>query len=1248
LKHIHKSQKGGAIVRWMVAWMLAVASMRTGFGASPLIWEAGPGFRSAPLPVPKQGKTGFTLLPPSDTGIVFKNYLPEQRHLTNHILLNGAGVAAGDVDGDGWCDLYFCRSDGSNALYRNLGGWKFQDITPTAGVACANLTSTGAAFADVDGDGDLDLIVNTVGNGTRVFLNDGKGHFTEAPYALNAKVAGMSMTLADVDGDGFPDLYIANHRTSSLMDMPNARFTLKNVNGQMELDTFNGRPMTDPEWAGRFRYHAETGLEEQGMADVLLRNQGGTNWASINDSSFSDEDGKPLPSPPPAWALTASFRDINGDGLPDLYVCNDFQSEDRLWINQGGGKFRLIPRLAQRKMPLSSMAVDFADINRDGFVDFIALDMMSRSHRERMLFMKDRAPVVDTPGLIENRPQYELNTLFLNRGDTTFAEIAQMSGLQAAEWAWSCAFLDVDLDGWEDLLVINGMERAARDLDVADQLKKLRASRKMSDAEIFQARRMFPRQATAKLAFRNRGDLTFEEAGKAWGFDWKGVSSSMALADLDNDGDLDVVVNNLNDTAGIYRNDSAAPRLAVRLNGLPPNTHGVGAKIRVLGGPAPMQSQEMIYGGRYLACDDTIRAFAAGGATNRLSIEVDWPSGQCSIVLEAQANRIYEIDQKDAHSRPKPSAPDVNNRQPLFEDASDRIGHVHHEKPFDDFVRQPLLPNKLSQLGPGVSWFDVDADGWDDLIVGSGQGGMIAVFKNDGKGGFLRLQAPVLNRPLPSDATTILGCSQAPGKRSLLAGQANYEEGPSTGVPFMALDIAAMTVATNIPASQASTGPLALADVHGDGNLDLFVGGRVIADNYPIAAPSLLFRNVNGAWVPDAENARSLEKAGLVSGAVFSDLDGDGFPELILACEWGPVRIFHNDHGRLTEVTEQMGMAKCLGWWNGVTTGDFDGDGRLDIAASNWGRNTKYECHRERPLQIYYGDFAQGGAVDLIEAHYESQLLKNVPERQLNPMAAAMPFLRERFASHRAYSVAGIEDILGAALKDAQVLNANRLESTVFLNRGDHFEPRVLPVEAQMAPAFGITIGDVDGDGQEDLFLAQNFFNAQPETPRYDAGRGLWLKGDGSGGFRALSGQESGIQVYGEERGAAVCDFDGDGRLDLVVTQNGAATKLYRNTGAKPGLRVRLVGPPGNPNSVGASVRLIFGDRRGPSREIHAGSGYWSQDSAMLVMATPEPASRLWVRWPGGKETFSEVPPDTREITVDTAGNVSHENAKTQ
>jgi hypothetical protein len=1205
---------------------------------SGLDWQPCPGGRSASLAVPAAGKPGFTLLPATATGISFTNFIPERRHLTNQILLNGSGVAAGDVDGDGWCDLYFCRLEGANALYRNLGGWRFEDITATSGVACTDLTSTGAAFADLDGDGDLDLVVNTLGRGTHVFFNDGNGRFSHAPFVLNPGKGGMSLALADIDGDGFLDLYVANYRTLGLMDMPNARATFKRVGGKLEVETVNGRPTTAPDLADRFVVGPRGNVEELGEPDVVYHNQGGTNFVAISwtDGAFLDEDNRPLTHAPFDWGLSAMFHDINGDGLPDLYVCNDFHTPDRFWINQGGGRFRLLPRLAQRKTSLFSMAVDFGDINRDGFDDFIVLDMMSRDHRQRMRYLNDMTPSVPVIGQFDDRPDYGLNTLFLNRGDMTFAEIAQLAGLEAAEWAWSCVFLDVDLDGWEDLLVVNGMERAARDLDVAAELRRLRGLGRMSDREIFEARRMFPRLATAKLAFRNRGDLTFEEVGQAWGFDLQSVSQGMALADLDNDGDLDVVLNNMNSVASLYRNESAAPRVAVRLRGTSPNTHGIGARISLVGGAAPLQAQEVFAGGRYLSGDEARRTFAAGAATNRLRLEVTWRNGRRSKLEPVLANHLYEVDEAAAVStgpgEPRPATPEAAPR--WFEDASQLLGHAHHDEPFDDFARQPLLPNKLSQLGPGIAWFDLDGNGWEDLVIAGGKGGALATYLNDGRGGFRLLEEPAFTQSLTRDQTTVLGWQPAAPPGVILAGVANYEDGLALGAAVRLYDLAGKRAEDAVPAGESSPGPLALGDLDGDGTLELFVGGRVVPGKYPLAAESRLLRVEHGKFVLDPERSKALAGAGMVSGAVFSDLDGDGHPELVLATEWGPIRVFRQDHGRLIEITTNLGLARFTGWWNGVTAGDFDEDGRLDLVASNWGRNTKYQAHRTQPLELVFGDFDEDGTPDLLEAHYEPALQKLVPERQLDTLARVLPFLREQFSSHRAFSTAGIDEVLGDRKRLARSLQANWLESTVFLNRGDHFEPVPLPLEAQMAPAFGVCVADFDGDGHEDIFLAQNFFAVQPETPRHDAGRGLWLRGDGAGHFTAVPGQESGLRVYGEQRGAAACDYDGDGRVDLAVTQNGAATRLFHNAGAKPGLRVRLEGPPGNPNAIGAVIRLRFGERLGPAREIHAGSGYWSQDAAVQVLGTPSPPTQAWVRWPGGTEAGADVPPGATAVSL--------------
>ncbi len=1206
--------------------------LASGPARAAIVWQTGPGIRSAQLALPATGKTGFTTLNQSQTGIAFTNHLPDVLAAENQIRLIGSGVALGDVDGDGRCDIYLCRLDGPNALYRNLGGWKFEDITARAGVACAGQFSTGAALADLDGDGDLDLLVNSIGGGTRGFFNDGKGGFTETiAGGLLKKNCATSLALADVDGDGDLDLYVCNYRTTTVRSTG------------MKIFNVGGRRVIRPEDRDQYEFTADGFLLEHGEPDAFYLNDGKGNFTAVpwTGGHFLDEDGQRLAKSPKDWGLSVMFRDMNGDGAPDLYVCNDFWSVDRVWLNDGAGKFRAAPRLTLRGTSTFSMGVDFADVDRDGLDDFLVLDMLSRDHPRRM---RQRALMgqnfANNIGKIDDRPQTERNTLFLNRGDGTYAEIAQFAGLHASEWSWAVVFLDVDFDGFEDVLITtgHGFDTQDADTDARLQARGSVAGEKFGDRLL-----AFPHLNVPNSAFRNRGDRTFEEVGAQWGFDTVGVAHGLALADLDLDGDLDAVVNSLNGPVGIFRNDSVAPRLAVRLKGKAPNTQGIGARINFLGGPVP-QSQEVIAGGRYLSGDDPMRVFAAGNNTNSFSIEVTWRNGTRSLVTNAQPNHVYEVAQTGA-TVPTPHAPRPA-LAPHFADVSDLLGHTHHEPPFDDFARQPLLARRLSQAGPGVAWFDFDGDGREDIIIGAGRGGEPALYRNRGDGKFERAALAGAPGRATDDQTTILGWATGAGSSALLVGQANYETGDTNSPAARLHEIRAggIAVKESFPGGVASAGPLAVADVDGDGDLDLFIGGRVVPGRYPEPAASRWFRNDGGKFQLAAE----WPALGLVSGAVFSDLDGDGLPELIVACEWGPLKIFRNEQGRLSpwnppvtgaSLNSQLSTLNQLqGWWNGVTTGDFDGDGRLDIVASNWGRNHPWRDHVRDGLRLFHGDFAGRGGIDPVEAIFDSKYGRVVPWRDLDKLAASLPWVRERFTTCAAYGDASLEQILGDRLKDARNLRANWMDSTVFLNRGDRFEASPLPAEAQFAPAFATCVGDYDGDGSEDVFLSQNFFTVEEQTSRFDAGLGLWLRGDGRGNFKAVSGRESGVKVYGEQRGAALCDYDADGRLDLAVTQNGAATKLFHNAAARPGLRVRLAGPPGNPAGIGAVVRLHFGARAGAAREVHAGSGYWSQDSAVLVLAAPEAPAQISVRWPGGKTITNDVPKGAREVAVAPGG----------
>jgi enediyne biosynthesis protein E4 len=1223
-----------------------------------LDWNAVKGFRAAKVTVPAQGKDGFTLLDPATTGVRFTNVLSDKAAVENQIRLNGSGVALGDVDGDGLCDIYFCGLENANALYRNLGHWRFQDVTRAAGVACDGQFSMGAALTDVDGDGDLDLIITALGAGTRLFRNDGKGQFTEATdCGLVRRFGATSVALADIDGNGTLDLYVANNRTTTVRDT-----------GLNVLRVGNQRVIR-PEDREQLEITPQGQILEYGESSILYLNDGqgrftATSWTQ---GAFRDEEGAPLAAPPRDWGLAAMFRDMNGDGAPDLYTCNDFFTPDRIWINDGHGNFRAMAREAVRCTSLGSMAVDFADINRDGFDDFLVVDMMPADHRTFMVQREPNAPSPDSLDKYGARPQVQRNTLQLNRGDGTFAEMAQFSGLEASGWSWGIVFLDVDLDGFEDVLTIAGHGFDTLDRDAAVKIDRLPPEERR--------RRLlhFPPGPAPKMAFRNRGDLTFENTSARWGFDQTGVTHGMALADLDNDGDLDVVVNNNNAVAGIYRNETVASRLAVRLKGLPPNTRGIGAKIKVFrahGVPASAgktssgqtnilpaeagttyfaQTQEMISGGRYCSSDDTLRVFAgrvvAPPTTAGFTIEVTWRNGRQSIVTNALANHVYEIEESGSmESRLQPAErlqdPGSSDRlkpglhAPLFGDVSNSLNHRHTEAAFDGFARQPLLPHRVDRLGPGVTWFDVDQDGSEDLLVAAGRGCSTGVLLNQRNGTFRPVRLGGVLAKTEDDQISILGFIGEGGDASLLIGHAAMENEalPSNAVHRIDFWAGGISPKPGIPSWSSSAGPMALADIDGDGDLDLFVGGRVVPGRYPEAAESRLFRNDAGRFT----RAAAWPGLGLVSGAVFTDLNGDGFPELVLACEWGPVKFFNNNRGQLTEATEAWGMTSVTGWWNGVAAGDFDGDGRLDLVASNWGRNTKYQRHRQEDVRVYYGDWTGEGTIGIIEARYDTGMGRFVPSQPLDVLAASLPFVREKFTSHRQFGEAGTADVLGG--RTASELTAHWLTSMVFLNRGDRFEVHMLPTEAQMAPAFAVCVADFDGDAKEDVFLSQNFFAVHPETSRYDAGRGLLLRGNGRGSFNAVPGQESGIRIYGEQRGAAACDFDADGRVDLAVAQNSSQTRLLHNERAKPGLRVRLIGPPGNRGGIGAIIRMLSDGQPGPAREVHAGSGYCSQDSAVQVLASG--GNKIQVQWPGGKQTTGDVPASAREISVSTGGDL--------
>jgi hypothetical protein len=1183
-------------------------------------------------PRPDASGPRFRLLDAAATGVDFENRFAwdhDRKHLYSHGYAGG-GVCVGDVDDDGRPDLYLVSQTGTDRLYRQAGDLVFEDVTVAAGVDHAPTWGTGAAFADVDGDGALDLYVCNYDAPNRLYLNRGDGTFREAAAEMGLDFHGASVmaAFADYDADGDLDVYLLTNRLypGPAHDQPRTR----QVDGQVAVEEGLEEAFAIQERiiGGR----RQKFVVKAGQPDRLYRNDG---------DAFTDVTAAAgIAGNHPG--LSATWWDADGDGRPDLYVGNDFWDPDRLYRNNGDGTFTDVLEETMPHTPWFSMGADFGDLDNDGLLDFVAADMSATSHEMSKIMMGD---MDESRWFLQSAipRQYMRNAVYLNTGTSRFMEVAHLAGLASTDWTWSVKIGDLDNDGRLDAFFTNGTANHSFDPDLTRALRALESEqdrRGLRDPvtrweEQWSLTRTRPPRAERNLAFRNGGDLDFVDATDAWGLGHLGVSFGAVLADLDRDGDLDVVVSHVDDPVSIYRNDSAeAGRLLVRLRGTGSNRFGLGAEVTVET-EAGRQVRLLAPTRGYMSANEPVLHFGLGSATRVTRLTVRWPSGHVQRFDDVAADRLCTITEPDGP--PPPPRPHAEPA-PLFREVAEASGLAlppRIEHPYDDYEREPLLPARLSRPGPGLAWGDADGDGDDDLFVGAGRDHAGVLLVNDGDGTFSRGRAgPWVAHRSSEDTAVVWLDADVDGDLDLYVASGSVE--CDAGAPVLRDRLYlndgrgrfVAAVADALPDAAESTGAVVAGDWDADGDLDLFVGARSIPGRYPLVPRSRLLRNDRGRFVDVTSSlAPGLERVGLVTGALLSDADGDGRLDLLVALEWGPVALWRNTEAGFVDATAEAGLAETLGWWNGLAAGDLDDDGDLDYLAMNAGLNTKYRASPEKPALLYYGDLAGDGGFALVEAKRDDERL--LPVRGLSCSAHAMPIVGERMPTYRAFAGASLGEIYTAErLEAADVLRATELASVVLVNEGGgpgdgaapvRFTVRPLPRRAQASPGFGVVASDLDGDGRVDVPIVQNFFWREPETGRWDGGIGMLLRGTGGGVLEPVAPAKSGLVVPGDATALTLCDLEGDGQPDLVVARNDDRLLAFRN-GAEPGRfrAVRLAGPPGNPTGVGARVTVRRTSGRDTTAEIHAGSGYLAQSSPTLFFGDASTAVEARVSWPDG------------------------------
>ena len=1093
----------------------------------------------------------FELLSADRTGVTFANTITTSDSLnvqTDVYIYNGAGVAVGDVDNDGLPDLFFAGNMVSSRLYLNKGDMRFEDVTQRAGVA-TNRWVTGVTMVDINNDGFLDIYASVSGpawsspeaRANLLFVNNGNRTFTEAAAQYGIADHGFSTHSAfvDYDGDGCLDLFVLNNSPSDF-----SRSDVSAMPAGMRAETPDSHNQL-------YRNGCNGTFTNVSVQAGILRAAG--------------------------YGLGVAVGDVNGDGWPDIYVSNDVVANDVLYVNNRNGTFSDRAAKSLKHASFAGMGVDVADFNNDGWPDVLQVDMLPRAleRRKRTLGFATYSSVneLKSRGI---RDDYSMNALQLSNGvtrdgDVVFSEIARLAGVSHTDWSWSALFADFDNDGYKDIFIGNGYPKAVNDLDymttTSSALRPGRAN--ASNRKALDNLARLPTYETSNYVFRNAGDLTFTDKTAAWGLEKPSFSYGAAYADLNNDGRLDLVVNNMDAPAFIYQNvqrqDDAHHFLAVRLDGVAPNRRGVGATLVVTAG-GQRQYVYLSPSRGFMSSMDDRAHFGLGGAARVDSLEVFWPDGRYQALSGLAVDRLVTVKQAEATQRKRAEltspAPAAGLTFEPLQGTTSGLTYEHQPPRLVDYTIQSLLPYMISRQGPPLAAADVDGNGLQDLFVGGAAGAARKLFLQSSDGHF----AAAEGQPWDADSTyedwgALFFDANGDGRPDLYVASGGYQHlGRAArlqdrlyvnrgGGRFVRDSLA-------LPAMPTSTSTVRAGDFTGDGRPDLFVGGRLTPRRYPYPARSYLLRNDGGRFTDvTAQVAPELASAaGMITDAAWVDFDGDGRLDLVTVGEWMPIRFFRNEGAKFREVTASTRLASMRGWWSSLAVGDFDHDGRPDLVAGNLGRNFSYTTSKDSLFGIYAGDFSGNQGSDVV-------LTQQIGEKEY-PIAGMVPLGRElyqlslRFPTYGAFADASIAQLFTPSqLQSALHYQVDTFGSVVLHNEGKGaFSATPLPNLAQIAPIKGIIVDDVDGDGHLDLIVAGNLYDTEANTPRADAGNGLWLRGDGHGRFVPVSPRASGFLAPLNVAGLALIGTPG-GKV-VVVANTGDSLQAFAIRPRSPG------GPP--------------------------------------------------------------------------------------